>query len=256
LSSAFLLLWVAGLSAAPLPVDERGATNIPEQLSDGRALVRAMHARYEGRWYRDFMLIQDVTYFRNGRKEREERMTEYISLPGRVRAITGRIEDGNASIYVDGAFHEFESGRPARRVATVHGVLVTGFDVYVQDPERTIAQLQELGIDMERLAEASWKGRPAWVVGADPDDPETPQLWVEQERLLCLRVLSRRPSGVLDVEMGGYEPLGEGWIATQLLFKRNGALALREGYVEFRTLEGIDPALFDVKDLKTAGPLP
>jgi hypothetical protein len=83
--------------------------------------------------------------------------------------------------------------------------------------------------------------------------------WVTETRpprLLCVRVVSRRPSGVLDLEMGGYEPLGEGWIATELVFKRDGVLALREDYAEFRTLDAIDPALFDVTNLKTTGPLP
>jgi sialate O-acetylesterase len=245
-----------GLPASPFRTDDWPTITGPGEVSDGRDLVRAMHARYDGRWYRDFMLVQDVTYLGDGRAGDEERMTEYISLPGRVRAITGRVEDGNASIYVDGAFHRFEGGRAVGQVATVHGVLVTGFDVYTQDPERTIVQLEELGIDLDRITEAAWQGRPAWVVSARPDDPDTPQLWVEKERLLCVRVVSRRPSGVLDVEMGGYEPLGEGWIATDLVFKRDGVAVLREDYAEFRTLDAIDPALFDVTNLKTTGPLP
>ncbi len=41
--------------------------------------------------------------------------------------------------------------------------------------------------------------------------PTTPQFWVEKDRLLCGGSASRRPSGVFDVEMGGFEPLGEGW---------------------------------------------
>jgi hypothetical protein len=40
------------------------------------------------------------------------------------------------------------------------------------------------------------------------------------------------------------------------VFKRDGALVLREDYAEFRTLDGIDHSLFDVTDLKTTGPLP
>ena len=106
MKAALLLLLVAG--GGPALAGERPAVPNRDAPADGRALVRAMHARYEGRWYRDFMLVQDVTYLRDGR---EERMTEYISLPGRVRAITGRIEDGNANIYVDGAFHDFEAGK-------------------------------------------------------------------------------------------------------------------------------------------------
>jgi sialate O-acetylesterase len=246
----------AGLPASPFRTDDWPALTAPKEMADGRALVRAMHARYADRWYRDFMLVQDVTYYEDGRETGQERMAEYISLPGRVRAIIGDIEEGDADIYVDGAFHRFEDGQAVGRLPTVHAVLVTGFDVYAQDPERTIAQLEELGIDLERVSESAWDGRPAWVVGAAPGDGETPQMWVEKDRLLCVRVLSQRPYGVLDVEMGGYEPLGEGWIATELVFKRNGDLALREDYAEFRTLEGIDPALFDVDNLKTEGALP
>jgi hypothetical protein len=223
---------------------------------DGRELVRAMHDRYVGRWYRDFMLVQDVTRYREGREESRERVTEYLSLPGRVRAITGRIEDGEAEIYAGGVFHLFEKGQPTRKVESGHGVLTLGFDVYVQEPERTIAQLEALGMDLGRIREAEWKGRSAWVVGAAEGDEDQPQFWVEKDRLLCPRVVVRRPTGVLDVEMGRFEPLGEGWIAAELLFKRNGQLLIREDYVTFRLVERMDPALFDTEQLKTSGPLP
>jgi len=241
--AAAVLLLLAPVPGAGAPVD-------------GRELVRAMHARYAGRWYRDFMLVQDVTRYREGGAESRERVTEYLSLPGRVRAITGPIEEGNAEVYAGGAFHVYEKGRPVRTLETVHGVLVLGFDVYVQEEERTIAQLQALGIDLLRLRDAEWKGRPAWVVGAGEGDHVSPQFWVEKERLLCTRVVSKRPSGVVDVEMGRFERLGDGWIATELLFRRDGRLGLREDYVSFRLVERMDPSLFDTAPLKVRGPLP
>ena len=246
----------AGLPASPFRTDDWPAITAPKEMADGRALIRAMHARYAERWYRDFMLVQDVTYFRDGSEERTEQMAEYIALPGRVRAITGDIAEGNAEIYVDGAFHRFEDGRMTRRTPTVHGVLLLGFDVYAQAPETSIAQLEELGVDLDRITEAPWQGRDGWLVGAEPGDTSAPQFWIEADRLLCGRVLSQRPSGSLEVEMGGWEPLGDGWIATELVFKRNGVLALEEDYVEFRTLDAIDPALFDVTELQTTVALP
>ena len=245
-----------GLPASPFRTDDWPALTAPKEMADGRALVRAMHARYARRWYRDFMLVQDVTYFEDGGAERTERMAEYIALPGRVRAVTGDAATGDAEIYVDGAFHRFEDGEMTSRLPAVHGVLLLGFDVYAQAPETSIAQLEELGVDLDRITEASWQGRPGWLVGAAPGDSSTPQFWVEKDRLLCWRVVSQRPYGTLDVEMAGWEPLDDGWIATELTFKRNGVLALREDYAEFRTLDAIDPALFDVAQLKTTGPLP
>jgi hypothetical protein len=223
---------------------------------DGRELVRAMRARYAGRFYRDFTLVQDVTRYREGGAPSLERVTEYLSLPGRVRAVTGPIEDGNAEVYAGGAFHVYENGRRVRTLETVHGVLVLGFDVYVQEEERTIAQLEALGVDLLRLRSAEWKGRPAWVVGAGEGDATTPQFWVEKERLLCTRVVSKRPSGVVDVEMGRFERLGDGWIAAELLFRRDGRLVLREDYVSFRLVETMDASLFEIEPLKVSGPLP
>jgi sialate O-acetylesterase len=244
------------LPASPFRTDDWPMLTGPRPPADGRELVEAMHARYAGRWYRDFMLVQDVTRYGDGHEEGRERVTEYISLPGRVRAITGPIEDGKAEIYDGGAFHVYEKGRLARKVDHVHGVLALGFDVYAQEPARTIAQLEALGIDLSRLRQADWRGKPAWVVGAAEGDETTPQFWVEQDRLLCTRVLWRRPTGVLDVEMGRFEPLGEGWIAAELVFKRDGRTVIREDYVTFRLVDRMDPALFDTTTLKTEGPLP
>jgi hypothetical protein len=246
----------AAAPASPVRTDDWPAITAPKEMADGRALVRAMHTRYDGRWYRDFMLVQDVTYLKDGTADRTEQMTEYIALPGRVRAVTGDIATGDAEIYVDGAFHRFEDGEMISRLPAVHGVLLLGFDVYAQAPEVSIAQLEELGVDLDQIAESEWRGRPGWMVGADPGDSGTPQFWVEKDRLLCWRVVSQRPYGTLDVEMAGWEPLDGGWIATELTFKRDGTLALRESYVEYRTLEALDPALFDVTELQTAIPLP
>jgi hypothetical protein len=246
----------AGLPASPFRTDDWPMLTAPRAPVDGRELVKAMHDRYAGRWYRDFMLVQDVTRYREGREENRERVIEYLSLPGRVRAITGPLEDGKAEIYADGTFHLYERGQLTRKVQSGHGVLALGFDVYVQAPERTIAQLEALGIDLERIREAEWKGHPAWVVGAGEGDDATPQFWVEKDRLLCPRVVTRLSTGVLDVEMGRFEPLGDGWIAAELLFKRNGQLVIREEYVTFRLVDRIDPALFDTTTLKTNGPLP
>jgi hypothetical protein len=215
-----------------------------------------MHARYAGRWYRDLALVQDVVRYRDGREEGRERVTEYLSLPGRVRAVTGPIEDGRVEIYDGTTFHLYEKGRLVREVPYVHAVLILGFDLYVQDPERTIAQLESLGIDLSLVHEDRSKGGPAWVIGARPGDDSSPQVWVEKERLLCTRVVWKRPAALVDVEMGRFERLGEGWIATELVFRRDGQLALREDYASVRLVERMDPALFDTKALETSGPLP
>jgi alpha-N-arabinofuranosidase len=56
--------------------------------------------------------------------------------------------------------------------------------------------------------------------------------------------------------MGRFEPLGQGWIAADLLFKRDGAPVVHESYVTYGLVAHMDPALFDTRTLRTKGPLP
>jgi len=90
-----------------------------------------------------------------------------------------------------------------------------------------------------------------YVVGADKDDLEPNQFWIDKEHLYFVRTIFKSLRGtLLDIEMNKIVRLGGGWIATQLLFKRNGEIILMEDYQENPLLDKIDPAVFDVKNFK------
>jgi len=55
---------------------------------------------------------------------------------------------------------------------------------------------------------------------------------------------------VREVELNKYERLGGGWIATELVFKRNGEVATTEEYLTYGLLESIPAETFDVRALK------
>jgi hypothetical protein len=59
-------------------------------------------------------------------------------------------------------------------------------------------------------------------------------------------------SPVLDVDLGGYEPLAGGWIATRILISVNGALAQEEEYSDWKANVPLSPALFDPATWLTA----
>jgi hypothetical protein len=88
-------------------------------------------------------------------------------------------------------------------------------------------------------------------VGAAPGDFSTPQFWIEKDRLLLVRTVRKSASGYLvDVELGGYEPLGGGWVATEFMFKRGGQPYISEKYLRYSLPDSTDPQVFDVKNLK------
>lgn len=41
-------------------------------FADGRALIRAMHSQYQGKWYAKLRIEQEVIHYRDGKPERRE----------------------------------------------------------------------------------------------------------------------------------------------------------------------------------------
>ena len=221
------------------------------QIKNGEDLIKAMYEKYEGKWYKKLKIVQKVTYYRNGEEQGSQVWTEFLDLPGKVRSNIGPAENGNAEIYVDGEFHRFQEGKRVGGQKAPHPVLCLGFDVYLQEPEKAAAILKEVPFDLSKIHETVWQERPMYVVGADKDDFKSNQFWIDKEHLYFVRTIFISPRGALiDIEMNKIVRLGDGWIATQLLFKRNGEVFLKEDYQENPILNEIDPAIFDVKNFK------
>ena len=241
--------WALGLAAAVLCGGAQGGGSA--EPASGRDLIRAVYQRYAGKWYTNFRLVQKVKVFQGGKPAREEIWTETIQLPGKVRSQIGDAADGNAEIYLNGVYHWFRKGELVRKAGYVHTILLLGFDVYCQPPERTIARALEAPFDLDRIHQTTWKGRPVCVVGAAKGDETSNQFWVDKEHLYHVREIRRVGQNLREVELNKYERLGGGWIATELVFKRNGEVATTEEYLTYGLLDEIPPETFDVKAVKS-----
>ena len=112
------------------------------QITDGEDLIKAMYEKYEGKWYKKLKIVQKVTYYRNGEEQGSQVWSEFLDLPGKVRSNIGPAENGNAEIYIDGEFHRFHEGKRVGGQKAPHPVLCLGFDVYLQEPEKSVATLK------------------------------------------------------------------------------------------------------------------
>ena len=138
--------------------------------------------------------------------------------------------------------------------------MTLGFDVYGQAPETTIAQLKAAGVDLRKLHEDSWNGTKVWVVGAEKGDTATSQFWIEQERLLFVRLIEARknpkqpqaPANLLDVAFEKYQPLGKAWVAPEVVIKVNGKEVQREVYRDIRADVPLQADLYDTETYRKA----
>lgn len=220
----------------------------PEKMADGAAVVRAMHDRYATSWYKTLTFVQrTINYERDG-TSKEETWYEALACPGRLRIDVTPVSNSEGILFADDTVYRIEGGKVTSSRKFVHPLLVLGFDVYCEPPERTVARLGEVGVDMTVVHDDTWEGRPVWVVGAKKGDEKTAQFWIDKERLYFVRMI--RPAGengahTSDVQFAKYERAGGGWVAAEVLFMLDGTLTTKEVYSDIRADVALPDGLFD-----------
>lgn len=219
----------------------------------GQDLVRQMHARYAGRWYRTITFVQTTTF-----PDRPvETWYEAGTIPGKLRIDVAPTDSMTAFMFVGDSTVVFRHGARVGARADRNLLMTLGFDVYGQAPDTTIAQLEAQGIDLSKLHEDRWNGARVWVVGAERGDTATSQFWIEQDRLLFVRLIEarKRPPGamsLLDVAFERYQPLGKGWVAPGVVIKLDGKEVQREAYRDIRADVPLQADLYDTETYRKA----
>jgi hypothetical protein len=215
----------------------------------GADVIQAMHERYAGKWYENLALVQTVTYYDSdsGMPDSFRVWYESIRLPGTVRSDIAPLDAGNCELYAGEVWTRIQSDTVVRSFPGPHPILLLGFDVYVQPVDETLAKLEQLGVDLSKPVIGEWQGRHTYVVG-----DESRQFWVDVEDLLLVRLLLKNPNtdSERDIRLESYEPLGGGWIATELTFMRDGRADISERYDYWTIDVEFNPGIFVTEDRK------
>jgi hypothetical protein len=241
------LALVCAASASALAACAPAATRSAVPITDGESLVRAMHARYAGKWYNTLAFTQKTTRRLPNDSLRVDTWTEYGAMPGRLRIQFGAREAGNGAIYANDSVYAIRGGRVTARRAERNSLMVLGFDVYAQAPERSMQILREEGFALTPLRTETYQGRRTYVVGGGPGDTHSRQFWVDAERLVYVRSFEPYPGDTaktMEVRFDGYQPFGGGWVSTDVDILVDGRSVQREEYSNVRVNVPLDPALF------------
>jgi hypothetical protein len=234
------------LPALLIPLALLAADGAPKSGAD---LVRQMHHRYAGTWYRTLTFVQTTTF----PDRPPETWYEAGTIPGKLRIDIAPLDSMKVFMYVGDSAIVFEGGKRVAARQDRNLLMTLGFDVYGQPPETTIAQLTAQGIDLDKIRADTWNGTKVWVVGAGKGDTTTNQFWIEQKRLLFVRLIQAHkspknpsaPPSLLDITFENYLPLGKAWIAPKCVIKVNGKEVQREEYRDIRADVKLQPDLYD-----------
>lgn len=248
--AVLLLVSACGGEGASAP-----ETHTDDVIATPAALIEAMHARYDGAWYTTLTFVQETVQYRQDGRVDTSTWYEAYEAPGRLRIDFAPLEAGNGLLFASDSQYVFQNGEIASARPSIHPLLLLGFDVYHLRPEETLAKLDTLGFDLSTMHEATWQGRPHYVVGAAAGDERSPQFWIDREHLYFTRML--RPIGpggqiMQETLFNNYERVGGGWVAPEVVFNVDGERVMLETYNDVQTGMTFIDHLFDPSRWQTA----
>ena len=211
-------------------------------IQDGRQLLRAMHDKYGGKWYRTVVFVQDNTLYQaDGSIQGHTKWDHHFSLPGKLRIDFEPLADGNGVLLAHDSQYVFQKGKIQSAGPRILSLLLMAFDVYLLPPDSTIARMERLRFDLSQFRTDQWQGRPVYVVG-----DKSRQFWVDREHLYPVRVIEPADSvHSRDVQFNKYQRLGEGWIAPEVMMYLDGKPQRLEIYQDPKADVPVDPKLFE-----------
>lgn len=215
---------------------------------DGSELVTRMHDRYAGRWYNTVTFTQTTTQHLPDGTERVSTWHEALRAPGILRIDVGAAADGNVIIYTRDSSYRVRGGKLVRAAPDANPFMPFVVTMYHVPVAETLGELARWKFDLSRIRADTVAGRLTWVVGArDAADTTSPQFSVDAERLVATRIILAPEAMApgMDIALNGYQPLGGGWIATDVDIRIGGKSVQREQYADLRANVDLPASMFD-----------
>ena len=192
-----------------------------------------MHDAYDGKWFKTLTFVQKTTLTRPNGVVDTSTWYEALKSPDRLRIDFGDPSKGNGALYTADSLYVVRGGKVTRAIADGNPFLPFVAGVYDQPLQTTLRQLAPYRFDLSRIRAETWQGQPVYVVGAaSPQDLDSPQFWIERDRLQPVRILVKlspapdaKPN---DIRLESYVPLGGGWLATRVLIMEGGVVRQAE----------------------------
>jgi|SRR5687768_1501991 len=232
------------------PEREREETRSPAlSITSSRELVREMHDRYAGKWYRTLKFEQSNTFYTSAGREEKSRWVEHLSVPGRLRIDFEPLESKSGLLILNNRVTTFDNGRRVDTRRAIQPILTLTADVYAIPAEVTLRRLDSLRIDLDKFRTDRLDRERVYVIGADEGDLQSNQVWIDADKLVLVRLIQSEKRGertvVTDTRVRDYKEIEGFPVAHEFMSLRDGKPYFKEEYENVKVNEPIPPGIFD-----------
>ena len=247
---ALVTMGTAACSTVIPPAEEPKPEEAPAPaVASARDLVREMHDRYSGNWYRTLRFAQTNTFYTQSGKEEKSRWVENLSVPGRLRIDFEPLSSKSGMLILNNRVTTYDNGRRVDSRRSIQAILTLTADVYAIPAAVTIRRLDSLKIDLDKFRTDKLDKKKVYVIGADDGDLQSNQVWIDAERLLLVRLIQTETRGdrtvTTDTSVGEYRDIDGFPVAHEYVSMRDGKPYFKEEYENVRVNADLPAGIFD-----------
>lgn len=235
-------------ASTPVPAPSKAPPTLA-RVSSATALIKAMHARYDGKYFKTMSFLQNNTAYTTTGEEQKSQWYEHLEVPGKLRIAFLPATQKSGLVHVNDRVASFDNGIRVDFRPSVNPLLLLTADVYAAPTATILKGLDSLGVNTDLIRTDEWEGRPVYVVGAKVGDTTSTQMWVDREKLHLLRFIQRDRRGertiISDIRVKSYREIEGYEIPTEFLVLRNGRPLWREQYADIKINPALPPDVFD-----------
>lgn len=209
--------------------------------------LHKMYDRYHSHWHKTFHFVQETEQYRNDSLIRKSTWHEVMAYPYNFRIDIGSPADGNGYVCNKDSFWRFKNCKIVGNGTDVNEFVFLLGGMYGYPFDSVTAHFTKLGYALEKFHSSTWKGKPAYVIGANKDNERSNQLWIDKEYLYAVRFIKYTDTVKEEGWFEDHIKLGGGWVETKAEFYINDHLVQVEKYHDCVADDPIDSRVFDPK---------
>lgn len=211
----------------------------------GKEVLKKMHDKYAGKWYKTFSFDQTTEIYRNDSLKRSETWYEHIEFPQNFRIDFGSADSGNAVIFKNDSSYVFRNSKKIRTSYYPNDLLFLLGGMYFYPLDETLSKMNAFGFDINKFHEDVWKGKSVYVVGANKNEDSTSQVWFDKENYNLVRMIKYGNKQKEEALLEDHVKLNGGYSETLVRFYINNKLVQVEKYHNLKADISIDSVIFD-----------
>jgi len=217
------------------------------QITSTRDLLKEMHNRYKGKFYKHITFVQVNKIFRADTLSETSVWYEAFEYPGKLRVDYGPTVGVNGHIFLSDSVFYFKDGVLDKSEKKINESMLLSGDIYCLPIPEIMSKLNILGYDTIKFREDKWMGKSAYVIGANVGDDTTRQFWIDKQFMYLVRHVINEAGQVQEIHFSEHQAKGKFYIEDEVKILENGKTVKTERYAEVNPDIILLPAIFDPK---------